>query len=59
MKTASRAEFGDFQTPLALAQAVCRLIANQGHVPDHVVEPTCGIGAFLTAAGVVFPRPGL
>ncbi len=55
MKSLKRAEFGDFQTPLGLAQAVCELITAQHVTPDVVVEPTCGIGAFLAAAADVFP----
>ena len=49
-------EFGDFQTPLRLAQAVCALVASRGEEPATVVEPTCGTGAFLVAAGRAFPR---
>ncbi|MBU1985517.1 SAM-dependent methyltransferase [bacterium] len=44
------AEFGDFQTPKALARTVCRLLARQGLKPASIVEPTCGIGGFLSAA---------
>lgn len=41
-------QFGDFQTPPALAQAV---LARLGPlVWDRVLEPTCGTGAFLAAA---------
>jgi len=47
-------EFGDFQTPQALARAVCRLLARQGLKPASIVEPTCGIGSFLSAALGVF-----
>jgi len=43
-------EFGDFQTPVALASEICRLLALQGVNPASVVEPTCGTGSFLIAA---------
>jgi hypothetical protein len=49
------AEFGDFQTPSALATKVCRLLAHRGQAPASVVEPTCGIGNFLFAALEQFP----
>ncbi len=49
------AEFGDFQTPDALAICVCNLLRQQGEEPDAVVEPTVGRGAFLTAAANAFP----
>lgn len=56
MARGHRAEFGDFQTPLALARAVCRRLVADGLMPDVVVEPTCGDGAFLVAAAEVWPR---
>lgn len=49
-----RIEFGDFQTPDDLALEVCRRLAVLGIRPDAVVEPTCGIGAFVLAAAKVF-----
>lgn len=50
-----RIEFGDFQTPEALALAMCRRLASLGIQPDVVVEPTCGLGAFVLAAASAFP----
>lgn len=52
---AKRIEFGDFQTPSALAQAVCHLVAQTGLFPRSIVEPTCGVGSFLSAALDTFP----
>ncbi len=49
----SRVEFGDFQTPDALAQEVCKLLNNRG--PRSLLEPTCGTGTFLAAAARCFP----
>lgn len=54
-KSKKRAEFGDFQTPLELAQKVCTLLHRQGIRPASVLEPTCGRGAFLRAALEAFP----
>jgi len=48
-------EYGDFQTPLALAAQICRLMASRGAVPASLVEPTCGAGNFLLAAFEQFP----
>lgn len=56
MKSTAKIEFGDFQTPLALARNVCELLRKQGENPDLVVEPTCGQGAFLVAASETFSR---
>ena len=50
-----RIEFGDFQTPDGLALAVCRRLAVLGISPDVVIEPTCGVGAFVLAAAEAFP----
>jgi hypothetical protein len=50
MKTKERVEFGDFQTPLALAQLVCGVLARRRVRPRTIIEPTCGRGAFLQAA---------
>ena len=45
-----RAEFGDFQTPLALANQVVDLLKARGVAPRSVVEPTCGLGRFVEAS---------
>ncbi|HRT55818.1 MAG TPA: class I SAM-dependent methyltransferase [Candidatus Paceibacterota bacterium] len=55
MKRNAKIEFGDFQTPLALAQEVCSLLVQQGIEADAVLEPTCGVGAFLVGAAGAFP----
>lgn len=49
-KTKEKAEFGDFQTPEALAAEVCALLAKLGCKPASIIEPTCGQGNFLFAA---------
>ncbi|HET6725632.1 MAG TPA: SAM-dependent methyltransferase [Gammaproteobacteria bacterium] len=49
-------EYGDFQTPDALARAVVgRLAKNHGIAPRTIIEPTCGEGAFVRAALEEFP----
>ncbi|HEY0833382.1 MAG TPA: hypothetical protein VGE72_05675 [Azospirillum sp.] len=47
--------FGDFQTPDALAAQVLGVLKRAGFDPASIVEPTCGKGAFVMAAGHVFP----
>lgn len=54
VKSRQKAEYGDFQTPMVLAEAVCRLIRADGVEPACVLEPTCGEGTFLEAASHVF-----
>jgi len=51
-----RAEFGDFQTPDELAYVCCIKLASLGISPDVIIEPTCGVGAFVIAANTVFPQ---
>jgi len=48
-------EFGDFQSPDRLALAVCAKLTELGIAPDVIVEPTCGVGAFVMAAASNFP----
>jgi hypothetical protein len=46
----ARIEYGDFQTPLDLADRVCQKLIELGIHPDLIIEPTCGVGAFVEAA---------
>lgn len=50
-----RIEYGDFQTPDELAVATCRKLLEFNITPDVVIEPTCGVGAFVLAAAEAFP----
>lgn len=59
MRSNAKVEFGDFQTPQALANQVCALLARRQIVPDFVLEPTCGVGSFLVAAAHSFSRAQL
>lgn len=45
-----RVSYGDWQTPMSLAEKICDIhLAKYGN-PDIVVEPTCGLGAFVFSA---------
>jgi hypothetical protein len=55
----TKIEFGDFQTPQALANQICALLIQGGIIPDVVLEPTCGVGSFLVAAAETFPHAQL
>ena len=58
MKTLSRKvqiEYGDFQTPIDLADDVCQKLTELNIQPDVIIEPTCGLGAFVEAAAESFP----
>lgn len=53
-KSRQKWEFGDFQTPQALAEEAVALLARRRISPQTIIEPTCGRGAFLLAAGRQF-----
>jgi hypothetical protein len=59
MSTRAKIEFGDFQTPLTLAREACALLIRKGVKTELVIEPTCGVGAFLVAAAEAFPKARL
>lgn len=48
-------EFGDYQTPPALADNCCRILRDLGLRPASLLEPTCGVGHFLESALRHFP----
>ena len=52
----AKIEYGDFQTPLELAILVCQKLEELGVSPDIIIEPTCGVGAFVEASAYQFPR---
>jgi hypothetical protein len=56
VKSAQKATFGDFQTPLALARRVAALVKQEEPGISTVVEPTCGLGSFLQAAAEIFGK---
>jgi len=49
-------EYGDFQTPLSLARRVAALVKQEERHVGTIVEPTCGVGAFLQAAAELFGK---
>lgn len=59
MTSSVKIEFGDFQTPSGLAIEVCLFLKNNGISPGVVMEPTCGLGAFLLGAAKTFPQAKL
>jgi hypothetical protein len=54
-----RVELGDWQTPPALARAVVELLVRGDEPFAAVLEPTCGTGTLLAAAGQAFPAARL
>ena len=50
-----KSQYGDFQTPAALSDQVCDLIASRGFQPRSLIEPTCGKGNFIFSALSRFP----
>lgn len=46
----AKKEFGDWQTPTWLAKRVIAVVSELYGTPQYVVEPTCGLGAFLLAS---------
>ncbi len=51
----TKVEFGDFQTPISLAEAVAARVKISGFMPASIIEPSCGVGNMLLAAVEVFP----
>ena len=49
-----KCEYGDWQTNMDLAIAVCRFLKKNGVAPQIIIEPTCGKGNFILAALQVF-----
>lgn len=47
-------EFGDFQTPLALAIEITSVLQRLNIDAKAILEPTCGKGAFVSAAASTF-----
>jgi tRNA/tmRNA/rRNA uracil-C5-methylase (TrmA/RlmC/RlmD family) len=51
----TKVEYGDFQTPLELAERICDKLVELGVNPNIIIEPTCGIGNFVQASTYSFP----
>ncbi|MDJ0688804.1 MAG: class I SAM-dependent methyltransferase [Xenococcaceae cyanobacterium MO_188.B32] len=54
IKHKQKIEFGDFQTPIELAEIVTKKLVSLEVKPDIIIEPTCGIGNFLLASSKIF-----
>lgn len=54
VKQSKKIEFGDFQTPIELAEIIAKKLINLKVEPDIIIEPTCGTGNFLLAASKNF-----
>jgi hypothetical protein len=52
--TKIKIEYGDFQTPVELAEQICRKLIRHHISPDVIIEPTCGIGNFIQASAHSF-----
>lgn len=50
-----RVAYGDWQTPASLARKICEDHASKFGNPDVLIEPTCGLGAFVLSAIELFP----
>ena len=56
MVDARRVTFGDWQTPPLLARAIVDVVVRTlPEPPGAVLEPTCGVGAFLEVAAARLP----
>ncbi len=51
VKPKEKIEFGDFQTPLALASEVVSILGIDNF--ETIIEPTCGLGRFLCACETI------
>lgn len=45
-----KVSYGDWQTPMSLAEKICDIHLSKFGNPDIVIEPTCGLGAFVLSA---------
>ncbi len=60
MKSLSqKTEYGDFQTPLDLAEQVVALLKTRYPKAKLIVEPTCGLGSFVRSAAEVFSESNI
>lgn len=55
MSGSDKKEFGDYQTPIDFATKVCIYLRDVLMIhPKVIVEPTCGVGAFIKASLDIF-----
>lgn len=55
-KIRKKKEFGDFQTPDYFAVQICEKLKSIDIDADFIIEPTCGVGAFVIASRKSFPK---
>lgn len=49
-------EYGDFQTPIELSDILCKLLKDKKLDFAGIIEPTCGVGNFLSSAVQIFSQ---
>jgi hypothetical protein len=49
-----KVEYGDYQTPIDLAEKICHKLIKLGISPDIIIEPTCGVGNFIKTSAQLF-----
>ena len=55
-KSVDKSQFGDFQTPEALAFTIVEILKkNHKLTPSVIIEPSCGKGSFIKAVSDGFP----
>ena len=56
-KTLDKWQFGDFQTPIELANKVTQILKEKHKIePNVIIEPSCGKGSFIKAAIDHYPN---
>ena len=55
VKQKHKIEYGDFQTPIKLADRICHKLSQLNVEPNLIIEPTCGTGSFVEASLKKFP----
>ena len=57
---AQKKAYGDFQTPLSLAQKIVQIAHDKHNIQaDIIIEPSCGLGAFVAAANAVYENAAI
>lgn len=54
----NKREYGDYQTPVYFCDKICNYLSvNYKFNPDIIIEPTCGIGNFITTVSKYYHAP--
>lgn len=59
MRSTRRSDRGDFRTPDSLALSICHRLKELGIDPTVILDPACGVGAFMAAGAEIFPSAEL